>query len=135
MRSEKYMKLLGIIACIAASLSLAAYSIAYYRIKVLGETSDDLYFIATGITVAMFSGLNFYVFKNIVVRVFLLFCCGFWTAMETLFIYSTFVENEGYAYVKLSLFFGLGIGIIYALYNLISYVITHHFRNRPVESV
>jgi hypothetical protein len=109
----------GWIGTFAAILSLFSY-IAYYRFYYEGVKLDELYFIATGLSISIFTGLLFTMFRDKLVRTFLLFASVFYGIL--IFSYSIHWWYTGlpYAYIKTSLICGLITGLIYFLYDYLS---------------
>jgi len=115
----------GYIGGFAALLSIASY-IIYYVFYYEGIKLDELYFISTGMSISIFSGLLFSMFRDKWVRTFLLFASVFYGIL--IFSYSVHWILTGlpYAYIKISLICGLITGLIYFTYDISS--------NRDIEN-
>jgi len=109
----------GYIGGFAAILSIASY-IVYYVFYYGGVKLDELYFISTGVSISIFSGLLFSMFRDKWVKTFLLFASVFYGIL--IFSYSVHWILTGlpYAYIKISLIFGLITGLIYFVYDVSS---------------
>jgi len=106
----------GWIGGFAAALSVVSY-IAYYIFYYEGIKLDELYFIATGISISIFTGLLFTMFKDRWVRTFLLFCSVFYGMLITIYVFHWIITGMPYAYIKISIILGLIIGVIYFIYD------------------
>lgn len=110
------LKVKGIIGAVAACLSIASY-IIYYVAYYQDIKLDELYFISTGATISVFTGLLFAIIRNKVSRTLLLFASMFYAILIISYILSWIVSGFPYAYIKVSLFIGLVIGLIYFLHD------------------
>lgn len=117
--NQYYLKVKGIIATCAAILIIASYVVYNYFYYEEGIKLNELYFISTGIGISILSAILFTFFKNKLVRLSLLFCSVFYGFLEVTYIWSWLTCSQAYAYIKLSLFIGLLIGLIYASYDYI----------------
>lgn len=106
----------GIIGAIAGAFLIISYLFYYYWYYENGIKLNELYFIATGVGISVFTGLLFTFFQNIYVKTILLFTSVFYLMLEVIYIAVWIVQGEAYAYIKLSLVIGLVIGLIYFLY-------------------
>lgn len=110
----------GWIACLAVVIVMVSYLIYnyfYYEYKI---KLNELNFISTGIAISIFSGLLFTFFRNKIVRTLLLYCSTFYATLIICYVYSWIFNNHAYAYIKLSMFLGVLIGIIYMVYDIIT---------------
>jgi hypothetical protein len=114
-----YLKIKGIIAACAAILIMATYVAYNYFYYEEGVKLNELYFISTGIGIATLSGLLFTFFNDRFIKTCLLFCSVFYSILEIAYIWSWVTVSHAYAYIKLALFVGLLIGILYASYDYI----------------
>lgn len=115
----------GIIGGMAAFVSILSY-IAYYFCFYRGIPFDELYFISTGYSIAIFTGLLFTFFKKKITRTLLLFCSTFYSILVTVYIVHWVCTGLPYAYIKISLFLGLLIGIIYFCYDVVHDLYSKH---------
>lgn len=106
----------GWIGGFAAILSISSY-LAYYIFYYKGIKLDELYFIATGVSISIFTGLLFSMFRDKWVRTFLLFASVFYGILITIYILHWIITGIPYAYIKISLIIGLLIGVIYFIYD------------------
>lgn len=106
----------GWIGGFAAILSISSY-LAYYIFYYKGIKLDELYFIATGISISIFTGLLFSMFMDKWVRTFLLFASVFYGILIKIYVLHWIITGIPYAYIKTSLVLGLIIGIIYFIYD------------------
>lgn len=117
--TELALKIKGIIAGIAAILALTSY-LVYYYFYYEGIKLDELYFIATGLEISIFTGLLFTMFKNKWIRTFLLFASIFYFILISIYTIHWWMTGIPYAYIKISLTCGLIVGLIYFFYDCIS---------------
>lgn len=122
-KESKYIELKGIIGAIAAAFIMISYVVYYFTYYETGEKLNELYFISSGIGISVFTGLLFTFFENIYVKTILLFTSVFYAILEMIYIVIWVIQGQPYAYIKLSLFAGLIIGICYFLYD--------KFTNKP----
>ena len=115
----KHLKTKGIIAAITAAIVLVMYLIYSYYYYEKNIELDDLYFAVVGSGTAIFTGLLFTFFSNRIVKTVLLFAFIFHTILEMIFISMWVLFQTPYAYIKFSLFIGLGAGILYFIYDYI----------------
>lgn len=117
--TKKNLAIKGFIGGFAAILSIASY-IVYYFCFYEGINYDAYYFIATGLSISIFTGLLFTFFENKLVRTFLLFASVFYGILITSYSVHWIYTGLPYAYIKISLGSGLIVGIIYFAYDLFS---------------
>jgi hypothetical protein len=117
--NKKNLKIKGFWATCAVMLIIASYVAYNYVYYEKGYKLNELYFISTGVGIAILSGILMTFFKNKFVRTSLLFCSVFYTFLEVAYVWSWITLNHAYAYIKLSLFVGLLIGLIYVVYDYI----------------
>jgi len=117
--TRKSLAIKGWIGGFAAILSLSSY-ISYYIFYYKGIKLDELYFIATGLSISIFTGLLFTFFENKIVRTFLLFASVFYAILITVYIFHWMITGMPYAYIKISLICGFFIGLIYFVYDMFS---------------
>lgn len=115
--SRENLAIKGWIGGFAAILSIVSY-IAYYFCFYEGINYDAFYFIATGLSISIFTGLLFTFFENKLVRTFLLFASVFYCILIISYSAHWIFTGFPYAYIKISLFCGLVIGLIYFLYDV-----------------
>lgn len=115
----KNLALKGWIGGFGAVMAIASY-IAYYFCYYEGINYDAFYFIATGLSISIFTGLLFTFFENKVVRTFLLFASVFYGILVLSYSAHWAFTELPYAYIKISLMSGLIVGIIYFIYDLFS---------------
>jgi len=120
---DKYIKLKGFIAGITGVVVAISYLAYYYYYYENGVKLNELYFISTGIGISVFTGLLFTFFRNICVKIILMFTSIFYGVLELIYISVWIVQGQPYAYIKQSLIIGLIIGIIYFIYD--------KFANKP----
>lgn len=106
----------GFVGGFAAILSIVSY-LAYYIFYYKGIKLDELYFIATGVSISIFTGLLFTMFRDKWVRTFLIFASVFYGILITIYILHWIITGIPYAYIKISLVLGLIIGVIYFIYD------------------
>lgn len=121
--SDKYIKQKGFIAGVTGVFVALSYISYYYYYYENGVKLNELYFISTGIGISVFTGLLFTFFKNICVKMILMFTCIFYGILELIYISVWIIQGQPYAYIKQSLIIGLVIGIIYFAYD--------KFTNKP----
>jgi len=102
----------GWIGGFAALLSVSSY-IVYYIFYYEGIKLDELYFIATGVSISIFTGLLFTFFHNKCAKTFLLFASVFYAIMIVVYVIHWIITGLPYAYIKLSLIAGFFVGLIY----------------------
>jgi len=119
---DSYLKAKGYIGAITGIFIVTLYLYYYYHLKTTGVKLNDIYFIASGVGIAVFSGLLFTFFQNICVKTILLFTSIFYAVLELIFIYKWVVCGQPYAYFKVALIAGLIFGIMYFLYDKFSNV-------------
>lgn len=103
--------ILAAFACIILIASYAAFSFMYYN---KGIKLNEFYFISSGVSIAIFTGLLVTFFSNKIVRILLLYISSFYVILVGSYVWSWIFQNHAYMYIKLSLFVGLIIGLIYA---------------------
>jgi len=114
--TKKSLKIKGIIGSFAAIISIASY-LVYYICYYNGIKYDEIYFISTGLSISIFTGLLFTFFDSKIVRTFLLFASTFYIILICSYICHWFYTGFPYAYIKISLFSGLIVGLIYFIYD------------------
>lgn len=114
-----YLKTKGIVAAVAALFVVGCYLFYYYHLKTTGVKLNELYFIASGVGIAVFTGLLFTFFSNVYIRTILIFSSTFYTVLELIYIIKWAILGQAYAYFKHALIAGLIIGIIYFVYDRI----------------
>lgn len=117
--TRKNLEIKGWIGGFAAILSIFSY-IAYYFCFYEGINYDAFYFISTGLSISVFTGLLFTFFENKLVRTFLLFASTFYGILIISYSAHWIFTGLPYAYIKISLICGLTVGIIYFIYDLSS---------------
>lgn len=117
--TKKNLAIKGWIGGFAAILSILSY-IAYYFCFYKGINYDEYYFISTGLSISIFTGLLFTFFENKVVRTFLLFASVFYAILIIVYVLHWIITGIPYAYIKISLICGFFIGLIYFVYDLFS---------------
>lgn len=117
--TKKNLVIKGWIGGFAAILSIFSY-IVYYFCFYEGVNYDAYYFIATGLSISIFTGLLFTFFENKLVRTFLLFASVFYGILVSSYSAHWAFTGLPYAYIKISLICGLIVGIIYFAYDLFS---------------
>lgn len=122
---NKRLEIKGIIGIIAALLALLSYVIYYIWFYEFGIRLDKLFFISSGISISIFSGLLFTFFQNTFVKVMTLFCSVFYFILVLIYCSFGLLFNEYYAHIKLSLIIGLIAGIIYYTYDAFINSIKH----------
>jgi multidrug transporter EmrE-like cation transporter len=119
---NNYLEAKGIIASMCGIFIVGCYLYYYFHLKATGIKLNEIYFIASGIGIAVFSGLLFTFFKNSIIKTVLLFTSIFYSVLELIYIYKWVVLGQPYAYFKIALVAGLIIGIIYFIYDKFSHV-------------
>lgn len=114
MKTTKLKGILALSAVVIVMISYLIYNYYYYEYKI---KLNELNFISTGIAISIFSGLLFTFFQNKWIRTVLLYCSTFYAMLILCYSYSWIIHNHAYAYIKLSMFLGLLIGIIYVIYD------------------
>lgn len=122
-KESNYIELKGIIGAIAAAFIMVSYIFYYFTFYETGVKLNELYFISSGVGIAVFTGLLFTFFENICVKTVLLFTSVFYGLLELIYIIVWIIQGQPYAYIKQSLLGGLIIGICYFLYD--------KFTNKP----
>jgi len=118
--NTSYLKVKGIIAAVTAVVVIGCYLFYYCHLRETGVKLNELYFIASGIGIAVFTGLLFTFFSNTYVKTSLLFASTFYTVLELIYIVKWVFMGQAYAYFKTALIIGLAIGIIYFVYDRIN---------------
>lgn len=116
--SERTLTIKGWIGGISAMLCIVSY-VVYYLFYYKGIQLDELYFISTGISISIFTGLLFTMFTDKWVRTFLLFASVFYFILITIYVFRWMMVGIPYAYIKTSLIIGLIIGLIHFVYDTI----------------
>lgn len=118
--NTSYLKTKGIVAAIASVFVVGCYLFYYYHLRNTGIKLNELYFITSGVGIAVFTGLLFTFFTNIYVKTALLFTSTFYAVLEFIYIIKWVFMGQPYAYFKTALIIGLIIGIIYFIYDRIN---------------
>lgn len=111
---------IGAAAALFTILSYITYYIFYYE----GIKLDELYFISTGVSISIFTGILFTMFDNKTVKTFLIFASVFYAILILVYAIHWILTGLPYAYIKTSLIIGFIAGLIYYAYDTI-----HHARN------
>lgn len=111
MKVNSFKITLATIACI---LLLASYVAFYYCFYEKGIKLNELYFLGSSISTAIFTGLLVTFFNNKIVRILLLYVCTFYVILVVAYVWSWVFNNHAYLYIKFSLIVGLIIGSMYA---------------------
>lgn len=114
--TKRNLAIKGFIGGFAAILSIFSY-IIYYFCFYRGINYDGYYFISTGLSISIFTGLLFTFFENKYVRTFLLFASVFYGILITVYVAHWLITGLPYAYIKISLICGFFVGIIYFFYD------------------
>lgn len=117
--TQRNLAIKGWLGAAAAMIAIASY-IAYYIYYYKGIKLDELYFISTGCSISIFTGILFTMFESRSVRTFLLFASVFYGILISVYSIHWYFTGLPYAYIKISLILGLIAGLIYYAYDTIS---------------
>ena len=118
--TTKSLESRGAIAAVISALMLVSYVIYYYYYYANGVKLNELYFISTGVGVAVFTGLLFTFFERTWIKAILLFTSTFYAILELIYVIMWIILGKPYAYIKWSLIAGLAVGVIYFIYDYIN---------------
>ena len=116
----KWLKIKGIIACATGILVIGMYLFYFFYLESTGTKLSELYFIASGVGISVFTGLLFTFFRNIYRRTVLLFTSVFYALLEIIYIWNWIINGKPYVLFKVALIIGLFTGIIYFIYDTIT---------------
>ena len=117
MSEKKQLELKGLLGVIAAALAILSYIVYFLWFEKYGVKLNRLFFISTGTSIFLFSGLLFTFFRNKLAKVLTLFCSIFYFTLVLSYVTMGIMMNQYFAHIKLSLFIGLAAGLIYFIHD------------------
>lgn len=127
--TKRSLLIKGRIGAAAAALALVSYVI-YYAFYYEGIKLDELYFISTGISISVFTGILFTLSDSKGIKTLLIFTSVFYGILISIYSLHWMITGLPYAYIKISLILGLIVGLIYYFYDTIRYA-RNDSKNRP----
>lgn len=124
MSEKKQLEIKGLLGVIAAALAILSYIVYFLWFEKYGVKLNKLFFISTGVSIFIFSGLLFTFFRNKLAKTLTLFCSIFYFILVLSYTLMGIMMDQYFAHVKLSLIIGLTAGLIYYLndsFNRIKY--------------
>lgn len=119
-KAGKYLEIKGIIGAttgVSVMISYLIYNYYYYHYNI---ELNEMYFAMSAFGIFVLNGLLFTFFTNRIVKTLLLFTSVFHLVLDMIYIVVWVVYSKPYTNIKFSLFCGLGIGIIYWIYDAIT---------------
>jgi len=109
------LKVKGRIGIVTTITFLISYIVYFFCLYEFNYRLDQVYFVINTMTISIFSWLLFQFFKNLDVKVTLLFSCIFSAGLTITYIGYYLILGTPYITLKWALIAGLLIGTIYYL--------------------
>lgn len=119
-KSGKYIEIKGAIGALSGISVMLSYLIYNYYFYNYNVELNEMYFTSSVFGIFILNGLLFTFFQNRIVKTILLFTSVFHFMLGLIYVIIWIIYSEPYTNIKFSLFIGLGIGLIYFIYDTIA---------------